>query len=140
MTVSHLGVSGRLTAFLLAGILAGSLFLASKAFGVTEHFCTGTLPHMTACGSPNAHGLGTTANMYVELTVNHTGCAGYGYGFGGYVGLPANAYDLACTSGAGTNGGCIQIINYSTHGVLLNHNSTTDDSVSDAHLTYPASC
>ncbi len=118
----------------MALVLVGSV-AADRAVAGTEHYCEGnTVPARSVCAGGNAHG----GTVYVQVQLNHTGCAGLAYGFGGWqYGTLANTESWACTSGAGTNGTYVTICcSLAGHGAVINENQSTQDYVYEAHISW----
>lgn len=123
-------ISRSLAAVAAVSALAGAA--ATTASGADEHYCTGNLASGWRCGSTNAH---TSSSIYVEVVTSHTACAGTG-SFGGYS-SNAGVNDIACTNGAGTNGGYFyNPLNAAIHGTVHNPNGATTDVIYDAHMSW----
>jgi hypothetical protein len=109
--------------------------LGTSAFALSsEHYCQGAnVGILHGCGGADAH---TPASMYVEVTVSNTGCAGVEQGYGGdyyYPGTPTVV--IACTAGAGTNGGNTGS-GPPVHGAVLDQTSSPYIHVTDAHISW----
>jgi hypothetical protein len=118
----------------VAGVM--SLGTASSAQATTAHYCEGaTLPAQWVCA-----GAMGCCHPYVQIHTDHTGCAGWGVGYGGYSSNPTDYYyttAIACTDGAGAAGGSF----YNDggvwyHGAVKNRNQSTGDYISEAHMTW----
>lgn len=119
---------------LLATAALFAVFVAPASAG-TDHYCEGaTLPAGWSCSGARAH----TGLVYVDITTNHTGCAGAASGYGGYNPVPSiglNTFIVACTSGSGTNGGYAEF-RTPLHGAVYNPNQRTGDYIYQAHITF----
>jgi hypothetical protein len=115
---------------------AGLAVAATPAVAGTDHFCAG---NYVGAGDACADGGTHSGAFYVEVTVDHTGCAAFNNGHGGIYTANNGTTDtwaFACTVGSGTNGGNTPGWVGSVHGTMLNPNGSTTDYIYDAHVSW----